>query len=869
MGGNTGIRKEVTNRFSEEVKKLLGIESESKLIIACKFCKGWAGRRASFLLEQILLYPCACDWNLFRFKLSNQHYYIRKKSVRRKEMKGKVAFISIILILALGIISVIFIPRVSSSSVELSDLSHSQRFLSKNESKVSQDLLDLYDSHVTEEGIEKMIASSNKTGIDIEQVPLTNIIDGMVVIDAVASGNGAVASEKAKALLADLEKLGLKNGSIYGRIVSGRFPINNINRLEDLESLNFVRPALAMTNAGSVTSQGDQSMRSDIARSVFSVDGSGVTVGALSDTFDNYLGTPLTTADDDVASGDLPKWDRMMILDDTAWPGIDEGRAILQIIHDVAPGANLAFHTAFNGEADFANGIKELAEVGCDVIVDDVIYFAEPMFQDGIIAQAVDEVKNMGVSYFSSVGNQARNAYESPFNNSGIPGFIPGSVFHDFDPGPGVDVFQSFTLAGNGALTIIVFQWSEPFYSVSGPPGSASDMDIFLTLNTPLGRYLIALSTVFNIGHDPVEVIGLINNESTITVDVSLELFEGPPPEFMKYIVLVRGAYPDSINEFKTYSGSTWGHSNAAGAEAVGAAYYADTPAFGQDSPLIEFFSSAGPTLIIFNIDGTRKSEYEIRNKPEIVAPDGGNTTFFYPGSDYEGDGFPNFRGTSASAPHAAGVAALLLEANGTLTPHYVSIVLEDTALDMDDPHTPGFFDTGFDSGTGFGLIQADLALAALAAPRRVKKTAANGLFDLLSTGDKKTDKGIEKAIKHIDKSLEDDLWEDDSHLTKKGKKVFDEEKKAVKDLEKIVKDQGPIAANAQAAIDLLVGADAALAQNAIDEAIAAGGEAKEIAKAEEEMDKAQKELDKGDFDKAIERYKKAWEHAQKALKKI
>jgi len=64
-------------------------------------------------------------------------------------------------------------------------------------------------------------------------------------------------------------------------------------------------------------------------------------------------------------------------------------------------------------------------------------------------------------------------------------------------------------------------------------------------------------------------------------------------------------------------------------------------------------------------------------------------------------------------------------------------------------------------------------------------------------------------------------------------------------------------------------------AQKALDQAIAEGGKAKEIKKAEKEMQKAQKELDhiKKDgtpdpkYDKAIDHYKKAWKHAQRARK--
>ena len=84
-------------------------------------------------------------------------------------------------------------------------------------------------------------------------------------------------------------------------------------------------------------------------------------------------------------------------------------------MHDVAPGANIAFHTAFNSELDFAEGIIDLQEAGADVIVDDVIYFAEPMFMDGMVAQAADIVTQRGVPYFSSAGNQARDSYQNAF----------------------------------------------------------------------------------------------------------------------------------------------------------------------------------------------------------------------------------------------------------------------------------------------------------------------------------------------------------------------------------------------------------------------------------------------------------------------
>jgi hypothetical protein len=197
--------------------------------------------------------------------------------------------------------------------------------------------------------------------------PLLRIIAGRVVIDAVASGD-------VDALQADLEALGMQEAVAFGRIVSGQLPTYAIERMAALASLPFARAAYATTHVGLVTSQGDQAMRADVARATFGVDGTGVTAGVLSDSF-NCLGG----AEADVASDDLSPVTVIQELPDCR-DGTDEGRAMLQLVHDVAPGASLAFATAFTGQAGFASNILALQAAGADVIVDDVIYFAEPMF---------------------------------------------------------------------------------------------------------------------------------------------------------------------------------------------------------------------------------------------------------------------------------------------------------------------------------------------------------------------------------------------------------------------------------------------------------------------------------------------------------
>jgi subtilisin family serine protease len=122
-----------------------------------------------------------------------------------------------------------------------------------------------------------------------------------------------------------------------------------------------------------------------------------------------------------------------------------------------------------------------------------------------------------------------------------------------------------------------------------------------------------------------------------------------------------------------------------------------------------------------FDVEGNRIKPIK-RKKPEITAPDGGNTSFFPPSIYFgnqditaDADTFPNFFGTSAAAPHAAGVAALMIEAQklGTITPDQIKGVLTKNAIDMNNRYTRGF-DKGFDYNTGHGFLQADKAVGAV-----------------------------------------------------------------------------------------------------------------------------------------------------------
>lgn len=560
--------------------------------------------------------------------------------------------------------------------------------------KMGYDLMDLskdYQFHVTQIGNPDSFVAAN---------PLMQTHNGQVLIEVTAN---ELSIDAFNVLQAQLAELGFEATGTYGRVISGFLPIDNLDEMARLSALNVARPAYKpVTHVGAVTSQADQSVNAETARETFDVDGSGVTVGVLSDSFNNLGG-----AATDIATGDLPRF--INVIDDLDGGGIDEGRAMLQLIHDIAPGANLSFTTAFTGQAGFAQGIQNLADQGADIIVDDVIYLNEPFYQDGIVAQAVNEAVDSGAAYFSAAGNSGNLAYEQAFQGSDqVLDFGSFQVeAHDFDPGAAVDIFQSVTIPVGGQVSL-AFQWDSPFFSVSGGSGSPNDLDIFLLDST--NSLVLASSADPNIGNDPAEVLSFTNRgEFGTDFNIAIGKFDGPDADLMKYV----GFGNLTINEYDTTSSTLFGHANARGAEAVGAASFLDTPAFGTSPPEVEPFSALGTTPILFDEEGDRLVEPDVRSKPEIVAPDGTNTTFFGQDIPDDPDSFPNFFGTSAAAPHAAAVAALLKEVAPELSPNDIYRLLQETALDMDDPSTPEF-DVGFDFATGFGLIQVDQALERL-----------------------------------------------------------------------------------------------------------------------------------------------------------
>jgi Ca2+-binding RTX toxin-like protein len=508
------------------------------------------------------------------------------------------------------------------------------------------------------------------------------------------------------------------------RTITAAVPDARLSGLSKTAGVEYVGEVLApMTNAavpqcGSTVSEGDAQLNADDARANYGVDGTGVKVGILSDSYNRWAGAH-THAAGDVAAGELPgtaypcpqgPHTPVDVLDDSASGSLlDEGRGMAQLVHDLAPGADLGFHTAFIDDLNFAQGIIDLKNAGAKVIADDVSYFNEPFFQEGPIANAVTTVNAAGTIEFSSaansnliVGGNNISSWEAPaYRPVACPPGIPAyeSSCMDFNPGAGTDANFNYTVKTGGRLRID-FQWAQPWYGVT------TDFDIFI-LNASNNTILDSSEGANVTSQQPFEFVDTgTNNGADRNVRVVIARYTGVgggdtgTPRLKTVLIgsskLSNVDYPTS-NGGDIVGPTIFGHNGGKNAVSVAAVPY-------NNSATVEDYSSRGPVTHYFGpVNGTTAASAlvspEVLNKPDIAATDCGQTTFFLPpGPPYR------FCGTSAAAPHAAAVAALMLDENSALTPADVLAKLKATARPV------GSF--GADA-VGAGLIDANAAVAA------------------------------------------------------------------------------------------------------------------------------------------------------------
>src|SRR5215471_10477003 len=453
-----------------------------------------------------------------------------------------------------------------------------------------------------------------------------------------------------------------------------------------------IEPPGSLTSVGVRQSEGDASHRANTARGTFNVDGTGVKIGVLSNGVVSLASSQ--------ASGDLGP---VTVLPGQTGTG-DEGTAMLEIVHDLAPGAQLFFATAGGGPTIFAQNIRNLRLAGCDIIIDDVFYFVETPFQDGqdpaiisntnggAIAQAVNDVTAAGALFFSSAGNQGNkdaaiaSCFQGDFVDGGPNGLLAGGTVNNFGGGT---LFDS-VLAASGNPTNLY--WADPLGAAN------NDYDLFVLNNT--GTLVVQSSTNLQTGtQDPFEQIG-----ATAAAANRIVVFKktGSADRFFYLTTNANGAGRLNIST----EGTIKGHNAVAAAFSVGA-----TPATGlpfTSASVVEAFSSDGPRRLFFQGNGTAFTPGNftstgglLRQKPDITAADGVSVT------GVGGFGTPFF-GTSAAAPHAGAIAALIKQAKPALTPAQIRTALTTSAIDI--------MAAGVDRDSGAGIVMAYQALLSVGA---------------------------------------------------------------------------------------------------------------------------------------------------------
>ena len=425
------------------------------------------------------------------------------------------------------------------------------------------------------------------------------------------------------------------------------------------------------------------------------ITGAGVKVGIISNSFNVNGGAAVA-----IASGYLPAGG-VTVLREGAAGSTDEGQAMAELIHQVAPGATLCFAATGSGVNDFASSVQALQAAGCTVIVDDVGFGGgEPFFQLGSAAEtAISAAVASGVTYVTSAGNFGDAVYQHAFaatqQTLADGSSVQAMTFSNGTP------YQGITAIG-GLFDTIDLQWDAPFYGTGGVASDQPDSIVFKVFDATTNA-LIGTSTQVSVdGHRVAESeLSLPFSSSNTAYNIAIYHADGTPVvSEIKYVisgVSSKGAagVGGRINDpdAGTGSGAIDGHALVPGVITVAAMDVTNTSAFGRVPDSTEAFSSTGPGTLLFDPSGARYAQPVTSGSPDVTGPDGSQTSV---------TGFTPFYGTSAAAPNVAGVAALLQQLQPGISPASVASILVKSALPL----------TGEPSSVaGAGLVQADRAI--------------------------------------------------------------------------------------------------------------------------------------------------------------
>ena len=460
--------------------------------------------------------------------------------------------------------------------------------------------------------------------------------------------------------------------------------------------------------------------RSNLAATDYGVSGAGITVGIISSSFNAQGGLYQDVADGALPASVLSSYNPAL----DASSGPDEGRAMAQLVHDIAPNATLKFATADGSgtvDQDLAAAIEKLIAARCNIIVDDIgedpgsFYSLPPA-----TAKAIQDATNDGITMVTSATNRGDVFYEHAVQV--VSGTLSGDTstenIYDFGTAASPQLYQKITIQNNYSTYLNLqslalsgsFTMTAHFFTEIG--GVYTPLNLKAVASDAGSRYLLPTS----------------GTTGSTDLCVAFTTDQSAPDGIFKYTIGPASEPLATIddNTASVGSGSITGHQLDPNEITVGAADYRGTLSGGTLTSAD--FSSSGPGVLYTAPDGSRYATPLTLSKPDITAPEHTSTTVTAPTETLPDGvgGLSTFSGTSAAAPAFAGVAALMLQADPHLTGNDIRNLTSDSAIAMVDR-----------SVAGAGLVQADKAVGY--ASTHVITQFAGGNTNLLGTSGNET----------------------------------------------------------------------------------------------------------------------------------
>lgn len=491
----------------------------------------------------------------------------------------------------------------------------------------------------------------------------------------------------------------------------------------------------------------------------FGLDGSGVKIGIIADSFDT--GSAFLTPGNVVIVNDDHDVDYLALGPGGKVNPTNTGNAMYQVLNAIAPGAQYYFHSAFNNaftdsavpnvnrkvstSDSMVTAIDVLKAQGVDIIVDATGYRNEPWFQLGgnpairkTIGQAVDQAKAAGIAYFTPASTDDSWSYEASFDNSAHLK-VSGYELHRFNAGGGgiLEHTMKVTVPFGSTLTVAL-QWNDEFESLRGVSnGGDGDFDMMLFAETLPGAQAVSTRMQASNGDledslhvlrdgqtdlDPWELLSFTNdtnqNPGTQTNNFYIAVGYDPgqnanPLHDLKLIISGEGVLLDDPGVVAD-KWTNVGHSSALGAITIasfgGDGSLAIDPSSPQVGDPVDGDSGLAGATLRFDQNGNPIIDTRYLNaleNPMLAGLDDFDLSHI---PDLVARGLGTFDGTAAAATYVAGVTALLVEAaqlgGNPLTVDEIYQLLADTAIDLET--------LGFDALSGDGLISPSAALSVM-----------------------------------------------------------------------------------------------------------------------------------------------------------